>query len=282
MLTSAFEAEGRVWDLNTKECTAILRGHRKSLTAAKLMCNRATVDEEHRAITCDEEGEIRLWSIFIKEKTSEPYVCPVLQVFEMQNRSYPMCLIKYLAVPNDSKLSTSYYSNIITCSTKLMQFTPEKSSKEFITPTCLLYNDPSGAIITAVGANLLKYDISSGEFLSMFPEIKKKDLTAVALDSARGRRLFIGLADGELLLVNFLSGAIIDRISVHTKDINCIIPYSTHIKKVYTSSLDGKIRLIEEVSGILHLHNTVDNAFGFTELGVPLGVLQIKVTSVSS
>ena len=147
LISTAFETEGRLWDTSNKECIAILRGHRKNLTAAKLMCDRASSPEDYRAITVDEDGELRLWSIFIKEKTSEPYQCPVLQTFEMQNRTYPMCQIRFLAIPNNPKRSTSYYSNLIACSTKLMEFLPEKNAKEFVPPTCMVYNDPVGTFL---------------------------------------------------------------------------------------------------------------------------------------
>jgi hypothetical protein len=61
LLSCGFEAEARIWDLNLKDCTVILRGHRRILVAGMLMCDKARDYEEYRAITVDEGGEFRLW-----------------------------------------------------------------------------------------------------------------------------------------------------------------------------------------------------------------------------
>jgi len=61
LLSCGFETDARIWDLTTKDCTVILRGHRHILVGGKLMCERARDYEEYRAITVDESGEFRLW-----------------------------------------------------------------------------------------------------------------------------------------------------------------------------------------------------------------------------
>lgn len=177
LLSCAFETDARIWDLNTKDCAVILRGHRKILTTGVLMCDRAKDFEEYRALTCDEGGELRLWNIFVREKTSEPYLAPALQVFGTQNPEVPISNIRFLALPGHFKYSTGYYSDIIGCSSKLLHFLPEKNSKEFIPPSCMLYNEPASTLVVAVGPSLMKYDIAIGTFLHSFT-LSKSDITA--------------------------------------------------------------------------------------------------------
>ena len=48
LISAAFETEARIWDMNTKDCAVILRGHRNLLTNAILMNDRARDYEEYR------------------------------------------------------------------------------------------------------------------------------------------------------------------------------------------------------------------------------------------
>jgi hypothetical protein len=155
--------------------------------AGKLLCDKAETDEEKRAITVDEMGEFRLWNIHVKEKTSEAYLAPTLQIFEMHQPESPMNRIKYLMLPHDPTRSTGYYSNLVACGTKLLMFLPEKNAKEFVPPACILFSDPAAAAVTCVGKALLKYDISTGNFLHAMNEFSRSDLTALCLDGIRGR-----------------------------------------------------------------------------------------------
>ena len=56
LLSSGFECEARLWELVNKDCIAILKGHRHPIVCAKLMCDKAQSEKEHRAITVDESG----------------------------------------------------------------------------------------------------------------------------------------------------------------------------------------------------------------------------------
>ncbi len=56
LLSSGFECEARLWELVNKDCIAILKGHRHPIVCAKLMCEKAQSEKEHRAITVDESG----------------------------------------------------------------------------------------------------------------------------------------------------------------------------------------------------------------------------------
>jgi alanine racemase len=87
----------------------------------ELMCALAHVEKDHRAVTVDESGEMRLWNIFVAERASDPVLVPTLQIFSMLNPEYPMKYIKLLAVPYIGSLSQSYYSDVVGCSTRILR-----------------------------------------------------------------------------------------------------------------------------------------------------------------
>lgn len=272
MLSAAFETDARTWDLQSKENIAILKGHRFPIADCKLMCELAQSEKEYRAITVDESGELRLWNIFVKEKTSDAVILPAIQVFHMSNAQTPLSNIRFLALPNNSTLSTSYYSDIVAVGTKMLHFLPEKNTKEFVPPSCSIFNEASAEVCTLVGKNMFKYDICKGLFTSVHNDVHTADLTSITLDCPRGRRCFIGCGNGDVLLVNYMSGDIISSVSVHKKDVNCVVSIQGARNNVYSGSADGSIAICEEHKGDLHIHSTIENAFG-----EGVGVIDLKV-----
>ena len=278
MLSAGFEADARTWDLNTKENIAILKGHRFPIVAAKLMCDMALSERDYRAVTVDEGGEIRLWNIFVKERSSSAVFVPTLQVFEMSNPVPPTKYIRFLAIPCNSNLSTSYYSNLVTMGTKMMNFIPEKNAKEFVPPSAAEFNSTAAELATCVGKSLYKYDVCKGVFSSVLSNLHSSDLCSICLDGPRGRRMYIGTGNGDVLLVNYLSGQIIDKVSVHKKEVNSICCYMGATRNsIFTASADGSLSILEESRGNVHVHSTVENAFGEN-----IGASSVKVAPTVS
>eukprot|EP00605_Chrysophyceae_sp_TOSAG23-4_P000072 GSChrysophyteH1.ASY1.ANO1.74.1 assembled CDS len=274
LLSAGFETDARTWDLSTKENIAILKGHRFAIADAKLMCELAQNEKEYRAVTVDESGELRLWNIYVKEKASDAVFVPTLQVFHMHHPSVPMSNIRYIAIPNDVNLSTSYYSNLVAVGTKMLHFVPEKNTKEFVPPSGCVFNEAAAELCTLVGKSMFKYDVCKGAFTSMVDDCHTADVTAIVLDGPRGRRCFIGCGNGDLLLVNYMSGGVIDKVSAHKKEINCILSIQGQRNTVFSGSADGSIVVSEEHKGDLHVHSCIENAFG-----EGVGVTDVKVAS---
>lgn len=272
LLSAGFECEAKTWDLINKDCVALLKGHRHPISAAKLMCDKAQTEKEYRAITVDEFGEFRVWNIYVREKSSDPVPVPTLQIFEMQNGEYPMNQFRFLALPYNPRSSTSYYSNLIACSTKLIHFLPEKNTREFIPPMACVCNESSAALVTAVGRSVLTYDLSHGQFSTIFEGIGTSDISAICFDGERGRRMFLGTAKGEIMLINSISGTVIHSLHYHQKDITTIVQRRDIRNCVYSCALDGHIRMYEENGGKLSLNSSVDNVFGE---GVGLSTLKL-------
>jgi WD40 repeat protein len=223
LLSASFELDARTWDLNSKENVAILRGHRKPIVAAKLMCALAHVEKDHRAVTVDESGEMRLWNIFVAERASDPVLVPTLQIFSMLNPEYPMKYIKLLAVPYIGSLSQSYYSDVVGCSTRMMHFVPEKNVKEFIPPSSAAFSEAAAEYVVAVGKKLIKYDVCKGIYVGSFEPNPNTDLTALSLELPRCRRLFVGCSNGDVMIFAYDQGCILDSVNAHNKEVTCIL-----------------------------------------------------------
>ena len=278
LLSAGFECEANTWDLVNKDCVAILKGHRHPIVAAKLMCERAQTEREHRAITVDESGEFRLWNIFVRERASDPVPVPTIQIFEMQNSEHPLNQFRFLALPYNPKSSTSYYSNMIACSTKLMHFLPEKNMKEFVPPTACAVNEASALIVTAVGKNVLSYDLTHGEFSNIFENVSTSDVFAICMDGERGRRLYLGTGKGEVMLVNTMTGQFIDTVCYHEKEVTAIVQRTDLRNCIYSISMDGHIRMYDENAGKIHLQNSSEFVFG--SVNIPnSGINPTNVTS---
>lgn len=281
LLSAGFECEAKTWDVSLREPTLILKGHRAPIAAGKVMCPEGESLESLRAITVDDTGEFRLWNIYVKEKGSDPTLAPVLQTFSVKNSQ---TRFSFLELPFNPHKSIGAYSNIIAGASKLIHFVPEKNAQEFIPPKSICYSEPNNCLVTAVGHHLFKYDIFTGSFSTSHLEISNSDITSMCLDEYYGRRLYLGCANGRLLLINFSTAAIIDSIVVHSKDILAIaVIKSPNHNMIFTGSLDGRIRYLEESSGVLTLHTTADQPIG-DNCGISIirSVPSLKVLAVAS
>lgn len=73
--------------------------------------------------------------------------------------------------------------------------------------------------------------------------------------------MYVGNTAGELVLLNSMNGAIIDRVQYHYKDVTSIQQVVDTRSSIYTSGMDGHLRFFEECNGKILIHNSVDGAF---------------------
>lgn len=262
LLSAGFECEAKTWDVNLKEPTLILRGHRLPIAAAKIMCPADDSGDNVRAVTVDDGGEFRLWNVFVKEKSSDQGLAQVLQIFQIHAEEPMIGKVRFIELPFSKKYARGNYSNIIAGSTKLVHLIPEKNTAEFIPPLCMCYNEPYGCIVTAVGKRIYKYDICTGDFISAISNVDSSEISCMRLDGDFARRLFVGCTSGRLILMNFLTGDVIDTVNSHAKQILCIEVLKGGRKWVFTGALDGKIKCLESINGNLGVHVSIDNAIG--------------------
>jgi WD40 repeat protein len=268
LLSSGYETKARLWNMHTRCLIGVLKGHRRPITTSRIMCNWARQEHEYRALTVDEGGEFRLWNLDNDANArSEEY--QTLQIFEMVNPQVPLNQFKFIITPYDKMHSAAYYSNIYTCSTKLMHFLPCQKVKDFIPASCMCINEHASTIITAIGKHLLKYDLTTGDFVHMETDlVSKAYMTSVCSDGFRCRRVFFGCSNGDVMILAFMSNNIICKLNVGDKDITSIVlRREEHRLVLYTASSDGILSIIEESSGKMRLLMSQDECFG-RELGI--------------
>ena len=264
LLSAGFECEAKTWDLVTKEPALLLRGHRFPICCAKIMCRSENIEEPDnlRAVTVDDSGEMRLWNIFVKEKTSDLGLAEVLQIFTGVDEA-KTAQISFIYFPFNPKYSTDKYSNIVAASSKLHHFTAEKTKKEFISPSCMLFSESNAALLTAVGKNIMKYDVIHGGFHCEFNGLNNGEITAMSWDGLHMRRLYAGMANGEIMMINFSTGQRISELVVHNKEVTSVATMTYEGKvTVFSCSHDGGIKALTESGGRLTIHYALDNALG--------------------
>lgn len=94
------------------------------------------------------------------------------------------------------------------------------------------------------------YDVSTGKQMWSTPIYSKKanNLNNGCIDlSTTGTKLAIGNESGEIIIVNAISGKLLDRYKIHKEIINSI--YFVDDSKVITSSHDGKVIISDIING---------------------------------
>ena len=188
VISGGFEGEAKVWSLDGKDVCLRLQGHRTFIVAVKLMTERAFSERDHRAVTgirsvyirpslvtitfflVADDGEFRIWDIWVSEKFVEPPIRAALQAFEMYNPQMPMNRLKFIALSfDDVQKISSFHATIYACGSKLLKFKPKKRAKDFLTAACCTYNAAFGIIMLAVGRNVFQYEYANRTCHS-FPE----------------------------------------------------------------------------------------------------------------
>ena len=72
---------------------------------------------------------------------------------------------------------------------------------------------------------------------------------------------------------------VIDSVNAHTKEVTCLATNFGARNDVFTGSIDGRLVKTEEENGALHVHNTVDRAFGDGSGGAAIAIVSIKLGS---
>jgi WD40 repeat protein len=289
LLTAGFECDAKTWNLSLKEIALTLKGHRFPITTARIMALESGNDEDLRAITVDESHELRLWSVHLKERASEAALAPVLQIFTPRAAISKNDPFKYIIFPYNEHASKGYYSDFFAFGKNIHYFTAEKETQDYVPPTCFAFNEAAGSLSTSIRQNLLKYDIASGQFSSIFYNVNKADITAMCFDDERGRKLYIGCGNGDLMIVNYTTGAVMTTFPAHSKEITRLfsIPANDAVMQSYnliaSGGLDGKFKITEESGGELTVVFMHENPFSDgSSVGQIKGILSSRILGVAS
>lgn len=210
----------------------------------------------------DDSGEFRLWSVGINEM-NDNHIATTLEIFALNGSSQKIrTKFNSILLPFDKQFSNSNYSNIIAGSSKLIHFKPEKITKEFLPPNCMLYSEINACLITAVGKSIYKYDVFTGGFQNSFDNISSSEITCFANDGKEGRRLFLGFSDGSVILLNFASGQILSEAKAHSTSVTALkVRNDPEGAVLYVGSSEGKVRTLVEHAGGLLCHSSLEETF---------------------
>lgn len=278
LVSGAFDCDARVWDLVSKECRAVLRGHKHSIMAVRVMFEHALHDDDIRVFTADESGELRFWRAFSRERFLLTPVISALQVFTMLSPQVPLNHIRFLFVVDNKDMRGSIFGKLIAYGSKLLTFVPKKTLKDFIAAAWCCYVEQISLLMTAVANSIVYYDLSNGMLLRIVKNIWTSDLTCHFFEGKRSRILYLGCFDGSLLAYCFRSETIIDSISVCSKELTCIGIYRKSRTFLAIGCQDGSLRLVEETKGKLSVTSYfVVGAFGKNESLQYIAIAQIHL-----
>ena len=258
LVTAGFEIDARVWSLPSQENTLILRGHRSPLVDVKIMSPGGAYSSSIQAVTVDDRSEMRLWNVAVKAGT-DVIVIGSLKTFSP--REGYLSQIRFLSAPFHQKYSREKYSNIICCSSELLQFKPERVSKDFLPASHMSYSAGNTALLLSVGRSFFKYDVNSGSFLSSIPNVDKAEIMSFCADDRH--RIYVGCSNGDILLLNFSTGQIISSIRAHQRPVTALslVKLGGGCNMIYSGSGDGTLRTIEDTCGSFAVNNTAGKAF---------------------
>lgn len=278
LVSGAFDCDARIWDLVSKECRAILRGHKHSVVAVRVMFEYALHEDDLRVFTADESGELRFWRASSRERFLLTPIISALQVFTMLTPQVPLNHIRFLFVVDSADMRGGFFGSLIACGSKLLTFVPKKTLKDFVAAAWCCYVDQISLLMTAIASSIVYYDLSNGMLLRIVKNIWTSDLTCHFFEGKRSRNLYIGCFDGTLLAYCFRSETIIDSINVCSKELTCIGVYRKSRTFLAVGCQDGSLRLVEETKGKLSVTPyIVSSAFGKNENSQNIAIAQLHL-----
>jgi WD40 repeat protein len=130
--------------------------------------------------------------------------------------------------------------------------------KDFQAPAACLYNKTSKDYVLAVGKALVVYEATTGFYARRIP--LGRQISAAAFDVPRERRVVLGTENGEVLVVNYISGEVISKIRAHQGEIVGVAHGGDKARCVISAGRDNCLKVHQETSKGLELLRTVENA----------------------
>lgn len=107
--------------------------------------------------------------------------------------------------------------------TTFQQFVPVRNRKEFIVPSTLLYNSSSFNFVAVISKGMYIWDATDGSFIKCLRDFSAHVITAATTDYPRQRRVFTGDENGDVCLLNYITGTALNSKKVHDGEISATI-----------------------------------------------------------
>lgn len=197
LVSGGFDNTVCIWDLISRDCMAKLQGHKTAICAVDVA---APSIETAMIVALDDVAECRIWRLTFATAATE-----LLEIVQLDNADDPeksLALPKARTVDDLSDVCFGLGSN-------LLHMTPCKTLREFAPPSALVFNTLSLHFVAAVATNVHVWDSRTGTYLHKFDISKKGTISCICFDSPRQRRLFAGTEHGDILTINYVTGAVL-------------------------------------------------------------------------
>ncbi|CAM9394230.1 unnamed protein product, partial [Ectocarpus sp. 13 AM-2016] len=259
LLSAGFDWEIIAWDADRLEKIGTMNGHKAPVTAvAQMVC--PTNYEDMKAVSADCNHEIRVWDL--SGCIAGGNTIPCLMVFRLPHFPGTMQGPKQIFLPFDQELSVKGYSNMLVATHNVISYAARKIKKEFFVPPAAEYNASSAHFVSALRRNVHIWDATSGEYVRKLVDVSPSaDIVSACFALPFERRLILGTEDGKLLLINYVTGAILDETQPHSAEVTqmayckatkMIISADYHGGVVITSEIQCKLKELQ-VLGFQHL-----------------------------
>lgn len=265
-LSAGFECEVYGWDISPLATTPIFKlwGHNAPVCCMQLISsnsvslNRQSYSSSesdqsallaNQAITVDDDGWFKWWSladVLSVESTggdqdrgvsSSGGNAECLQTFRLGSDKYPWRAHSLAVLHHGQSILAAGLHKL-----KLLQRVRLKP--KVLASSAVLFNSVSLTLLTTTDRELRVWDAASGVLVRTHRNISTADITCMDLDT-RQRKIVFGAQNGELTVVSYLNGAVLNRWTPHQLQVSALI-YCKEDQCVLTASWDRSVRLYDD------------------------------------
>lgn len=256
-LSAGFECEIYGWDISPLAVAPVFKlwGHNAPVCCIQLIPSasflasarsstssaEATAMLADQAITVDDDGWFKWWNLAnvlsMESSDLEKSSSRCLQSFRLGSDKYPWRAHSLAVLHHGQSVLAAGLHKL-----KLLQRVRLKP--KVLASSVVLYNSVSLTLLTTTDRELRVWDAASGALLRTYRNISTSDITCVDLD-ARQRKIVFGAQNGELTVINYLNGAVLNRWTPHQLQVAALI-YCKEDQCVLTASWDRSLRLYDD------------------------------------
>ncbi|KDO20049.1 hypothetical protein SPRG_21385, partial [Saprolegnia parasitica CBS 223.65] len=232
-VSTGFERDMLGWDVSGLSIAPIfkLSGH-----TSPILCIQ-TIPQLGQAISLDDEGSyFKWWNMTNLVSMDDNDRC--LQTFRFGNGQYPW-------KPNAFTLFTNG-ATILASGFHLKWIHRVRLKPKHYASSAIVLNTTTLTLLTTTDRDVQIWDAQKGTLLHVFRGLCRSDITHVVLD-ARERKFVLSTLGGDVLVFNYLNGALLKSFPRHSGQVSCML-YCKEDEVVLTASWDRSLRLYDDDS----------------------------------
>lgn len=270
-LTAGFECEIYGWNISPLATTPIFKlwGHNSPVCCIQLIPSTSLGSSAplylssapsatdkvallaDQAITVDDDGWFKWWNLADvlsfessssssgdqADRTVSGGSAQCLQSFRLGSDKYPWKAHSLAVLHHGQSILAAGLHKL-----KLLQRVQLKP--KVLASSAVLFNSVSLTLLTTTDRELRVWDAASGALVRTHRNVSISDITCVDMD-ARQRKIVFGAQNGELTVVNYLNGTVLNRWTPHQSQVSALI-FCKEDQCVLTASWDRSLRLYDD------------------------------------